>query len=284
VKIPVNGVDVVFCPWKPALGTVFSGEFAFDTETVAIDEKDPWQTPDYVLAAGYDGQRGYFVTREHAGPFLAAHPDQAMIMHHATFDLAVLNKAAPEVAIYDRVNRNKVYDTQILHRLLTLATEGHTAFGKGRATLEHCAERYLGQKLPKDVKDTRGNDVRMSYGQWLHRDPREIEEVYLRYLAMDAISTFNLFNELEQRIRAVLLTSQQVWGYVSPEWLEDQISRWGPLTHHIQLKAAVVLAEITRNGLHLDQASRDERLREVDAVAAECLAELRRHGYITAYN
>ena len=46
--------------------------------------------------------------------------------------------------------------------------KGHTSSGRGQSTLEHCAEAYLGIRLPKDVRDARGDPVRTSYGESGH--------------------------------------------------------------------------------------------------------------------
>ncbi len=265
--------------WTPEEGAVFQSGFAFDIETTCISDDEPWRVPDAVLGAAFDGQTGCFVSWKHFSAFFAAHPDQRVIFHHATFDLAVIHKAAPEVNIYDHVESDNVWDTQLLHRLYSLATVGHTAFGKGQSTLDRCSSVYLGLDLPKDVMDASGNEVRTSYDQWLNRESEDIEPIYLEYLAKDAIVTQWVFTALQQRIQTVLSGNNHVWGFVSRDWLEEQNLRWGPLTHHIQLKAAIVLQDTTRNGLHMDQASRDEHRSKIEQLSREYLTELARHGW-----
>ena len=134
------------------MGAVFS----FDCETTLIDEAHPWITPAYVLGAAFDGSRGVFVTREHLAQFLNTHRQLRIVFHNAAFDLEVLNLAAPEAKVYDAVDQNLIRDTWLPHKLFVLGSEGHTARGKGQATLEHCAEVYLGVQLPKDLKDHQG--------------------------------------------------------------------------------------------------------------------------------
>src|SRR5215470_5146000 len=116
-----------FVPWKPTLGRVFTRAFAFDTETTRIDEERPWLPPAYVLGAGFDGKKGYFVRRDHVAAFLEAHSEPRVVFHNAPFDLAVIHLVAPEVQVYDRVDQHRVWDTQLLHRLLALGTGGHAA-------------------------------------------------------------------------------------------------------------------------------------------------------------
>src|SRR4051812_44416660 len=127
--ITIAGVEAEFRPWTPACGPVFTSRYAFDCETAQIDLERPWLTPPFVLGAAYDGERGYFLTREQAPAFFAAHANVPVIMHPAVFDLAVLDLLAPGLDFYRRVDADQVWDTQILHRLYTLAGEGHTSSG-----------------------------------------------------------------------------------------------------------------------------------------------------------
>ena len=243
MKVQFSSTRAGFRPWRPADGQVLDSMFAFDCETTLIAESQPWLTPAYVLGAAFDGQCGFFVQRQHLIAFFAAHRGIRVVMHHAAFDLAVINLVvAKYLDIYDWVDRNRVYDTQILHRLYMLGTAGHTASFKGQSTLEYCVQEHLDVELPKDTKDSRGKAVRLSYGQWLNQPPEKIDPIYLDYLAKDAMATYLLFVRLRSHLKELLVeNSRDAWGYVSPEWLKGQIRRWGWQTHHIQLRAAIVL-------------------------------------------
>lgn len=259
---------------------MFASAFAFDTETTLIDPERDWLAPAYVLGAAYDGQRGYLIRREHVAEFLRAHADLPLVFHNAVFDLAVLQAVAPGHDLYVKVDRDLVLDTQLLHRLLVLATAGHTSRGKGQSTLETCAELYLGVQLPKSIVDSEGADVRLSYSKWLNRPPESIEAVYLEYLGKDVIATFHVYRELMSRLRNLLSASSHVWGAVSPEWTITQVARWGPQTHHIQLKAAIVLRAIKANGLTLDQERREELQSNLTSALNEYRQALREFGYL----
>ena len=141
MDIPFNDDSYPFAPWRPSLGQVFEKTYALDTETTPIDKEHPWITPAYVLGAVFDGNKGYFLQRKDAGAFLVAHENVCMVCHNAAFDLAVVNLLAPEADVYDLVERNGVWDTQLFHQLYVLGKEGHTARGQGQATLDHCAEQ-----------------------------------------------------------------------------------------------------------------------------------------------
>ncbi len=269
-----------FAPWTPQMGRVFRQTYAFDTETTLIDEARDWDCPAYVLGAAFDGTAGYFVQRTHVGAFLRAHKGVGMVFHNAAFDLAVLNAVAPDAGLYDLVDRNRVWDTLLLHRLYVLGIEGHTAEGRGQATLSHCAATYLGLRLDKEATDPGGRDVRRSWGRWLNEPPGNIDPAYLDYLAQDAAATMALYRDLRSRVRELLGTSGETWGLVSDDWLADQVRRFGPLTHHIQLRASIVLRAIGANGLHLDTARAEHLARQLDRELERLRRLLRKDGYL----
>ncbi|MEO7130060.1 MAG: DNA polymerase [Dermatophilaceae bacterium] len=270
------------CPlhkWTPALGRVFDGLFAYDTETTRIDDDRPYLTPHLVLAAACDGRRGVLVSRAQVPAFFAAHAGQGFVAHNAAFDLKVTQAALGEDPdLYDLVERNRIWDTMILKRLLSLATAGHTA--RGEAGLDDCALAHLGLHLPKGVADAEGRDVRISFGRFLGRPLAEVPEIYLRYAAGDPLATWHLFWELNRQIKDVLRDAPKVWGYVDDEWLKDSVRRFGPLTHHIQLRASIVTDALRTNGIAIDQVRRAEKLKLVEAIRDEASETLRRAGYL----
>lgn len=269
-----------FQAWKPSLGTVIRTEFSFDCETTLISEAHPQLIPAYVLGAAFDGQTGYFVSRDHAAAFWAAHTDVPIVFHSAAFDLSVVNLLSPALDVYAAVDAARVWDTRLMHQLHALATDGHPATRPGESTLEACARTYLGVDLSKDGTDADGRPVRTSYGRWLGRPPSDIPPVYLRYLATDVIATFRVYGELRRRIDALREPARRAWGFVSDDWLAACWGRWGPLAHNIQVKAAVVLAAITRNGLHIDLSRRDDLVAALKVERDACAAGLRDQGVL----
>lgn len=269
-----------FQPWRPEMGRVFSSVFSFDIETTLIDDARHWVPPAYVIGAAFDGTKGYFVTRDHCPAFFEVHRDLQTVFHNANFDLAVVDVLAPELDIYEAVDRNLVWDTLILHRLYRLGTTGDAASGKGQATLEHCAKVYLGTGLPKDVLDQSGDQVRVSYGKWLNKAPSEIDLVYLDYLAKDVVATLSIYQELRHRLSVLLLQSRDVWGYAGEDWIADQLSCFGPQTHHIQLRGSIVLRSITAAGLRLDVEQREDLVATLREQRDALKTQLRGYGYL----
>lgn len=281
MNITLGTTTVPFTFWTPAHGTVFDTIFSLDTETTLIDDNHPWITPAYVLGAACDGTTGYFITREHIAAFLKAHQGLPMSFHNAAFDLEVLQLViGKKLDLYAAVDADLIWDTMRLHQLNCLGSEGHVAYGGGQSTLETCAHRYLGVELPKDPKDSAGDPVRTSYSKWLHQPPETIEEVYLEYLAKDALATILVYDKVQIELQEMLENSGHAFNYQSPEWLQEQVHRWGPQTHHTQLKASIVLRAITANGIHVDRSKVGGLKEALEAERTSLLEALRDHCYI----
>lgn len=279
LEIQLSAYRCPFRVWTPGQGRVFSGLFAYDTETTRIVDDRPDLVPALVLASACDGRQGVFVARRDIRAFFDAHADLGFIGHNLSFDLKVTRRALGDGHdLYGLVDRDRLWDTQVLKRLHSLATAGHTA--RGESALDDCARAHLGLTLPKDVRDDRGDDVRTGFGRFLGRPVAEIPEVYLRYAGGDPLATWHLFWELNRLIQGVLREAPRAWGYVDEAWLKEAVRRHGPLTHHIQLRASILMDALSTNGIAIDATRRDETLGRVLAAKEECRERLRRRGYL----
>jgi DNA polymerase I-like protein with 3'-5' exonuclease and polymerase domains len=270
------------CPyelWTPAAGRVFESRYAYDTETTDIDDDHPSLLPALVVATACDGHRGVFLTRDTVLPFFEAHFGADLICHNAAFDLKVTQPLLGDrLDLYALVEAGKVWDTLILKRLLSLATLGHTARGEG--SLADCARVHLGIELEKHGKDSQGRQVRTSFGLYLGRPFGDLPPEYLRYAAADPLVTWYLFWDLHRRVKDVLRSSRHVYGYVHEDWLKDVSRRFGPLTHHVQLRASIVVDALYANGIGIEQDRREEKARRVQALLKDSKERLRRRGYL----
>jgi DNA polymerase I-like protein with 3'-5' exonuclease and polymerase domains len=248
---------------------VFAGGFALDLETTLIDKDRPASIPTLVLGMAFGGGTGWFIMAEHVLAFLDAHPSNPLVFHNAAFDLGVLQKTYERAGraddVYVRVERGQVADTQILARLISLATEGHTA--RGQSSLDNCSAKYLGIDLPKDLTNDTGDSVRLTFGRYLGRPFEAFPDVYLRYAASDPVATWLLFRRLKEELPRIRGAANQAYGYAGPDWLDKQWQTHGPLTHDIQLRASIVLDQISREGVLIDQARRDEKVRRLQEIA-----------------
>ncbi len=153
-----------FTEWTSDQGRIFEKLFAIDTETTKIDENNSQVVPAMVLASACDGVRGVFIGRDQLPAFFQAHSGSAMICHNAPFDLKVMQLVLGRgLDLYQWVEQGRVWDTQILRRLLSLATEGHTA--RGQSSLARSVRDCLGLELPKDDHDDDGCKVRTGFGR-----------------------------------------------------------------------------------------------------------------------
>jgi hypothetical protein len=268
-----------FRAWTPELGRVFTGLFAYDTETTRIVEGRSDAVPSVVLASACDADSGVFVARADLPAFFHAHRGLGFIGHNLAFDLKVTQAAlGAGHDLYALVEAGRLWDTQVLKRLYSLATAGHTA--RGESGLDDCARDHLGLALPKDLRDADGHDVRTGFGRFLGRPPAEIPEDYLRYAGGDPLATWHLFGELNGLIRGVLRGSSEVWGYVDEAWLEESVRRHGPLTHHVQLRASILMDVLNSNGVAVDTDRRAQKLARVQSLMDEMRERLRRRGYL----
>ncbi len=260
-----------FRRWVPAYGRVITGRFALDTETTLIDDTRPASIPALVLGMAFDGQQGWFVTAEDMPAFLAAHPSNQLIFHNAAFDLAVLqatfDRRGIAADVYARVEAGRVADTQILARLISLATNGHTA--RNQCSLDYCSQKYLGVALPKDLKTPGGECVRLTFGRYHGRPFEALPVEHLTYAAMDPVATLLLFDRLKAEIPTIKANAYQAFGYADESWLARQWSTHGPLTHDIQLKASIVLYQLSRTGVLIDQRRREEKVATLQHVVTE---------------
>ena len=184
----LNSISATF--WQPEVGRVFDGPYSLDTETAPIDKNRPWIVPALVIAGVFDGQTACLLTSETVAEFLRHHADLLVVMHNTPFDLAVLHQAiGKQFDVYDLIDRGLVRDTQILHRLLCLATTG-TADMAG-SSLAACALYYCGLQLDKTSEDDEGDQVRTDFGQYFHC-PESIPETHVQYLVGDITATFLL--------------------------------------------------------------------------------------------
>jgi len=173
-----------FSVWTPDQGRVFEAYYAIDTETTEIGRENPQIVPALVLASACDDTRGVLLSRNNLPAFLRIHHGSPLICHNAAFDLKVMQQVLGEGQdLYKLVENGRVWDTLILRRLLSLATQGHSA--RGDSSLAASVRDILGLELPKESEDEHGKAIRTGFGRYLGRPLSEIPSDSLSYAAWD---------------------------------------------------------------------------------------------------
>ena len=270
LSVTLGTTAVTFAEWLPGHAPLSGTIIAADTETTLIDKANPWMTPTIVLMQAYDGDRGVFIAPGNVPAFMAAHRDSYFAFHNATFDLRVINKTHERLGlpydVYTLVDARQVIDTQILYRLIMLATAGHTAQGKGQSTLAGAVKECLGLVLPKGDVDEYGDETRTSFAKYLRRPISDIPADALQYAAKDVLATHSLLVALMQRLEGLRENASRCFGYVDQTHLDDCGQEYGPLTHDTQLRGAIVCDVMRSNGIHIDIARREEKLRDLHHI------------------
>ena len=266
--------------WKPEDGRVFESDaFALDTETELIDERRPESIPRFVIAGVCDGKSVYLLTGGTLVDFFRLHEDLTIIMHNAAFDLATLSQAVGgEYDVYSLVEMGRVRDTMILHRLYELATSGDS--GMAGSSLADSCRKHLNLTVAKEEKDTTGKTVRTNFGEWIDRQ-EELPKEYIDYLVGDIDATYRLYRRLQTLYRELWcqILRGHPFGFVDEQHLREAWKKYGPLTHDLQLKAAIVLDAVKRNGLHIDMVRLAAFRQELEAGRKDVLKELLAYGY-----
>jgi len=227
--------------WNPK--TVFSSPvLGIDTETVAIESKG--KSPRMVLAVVSDGDTTVILRPEELDGFFCAHSSHTFVAHNAAFDFWVMEEHTPRV--WNLVESNRLHDTMFLDMLIRLAnglgeskvgsSEGHLfPQNLGKLSRDFAKEIQLHFEVDKE------SDYRLRFGElllvsdWSKADPG-----FFAYAAGDALATKRIYDVLYPRAVEI----SKAHG-ISDALLET----YGPLTHHLQVRAAISLLKLTRNGI-----------------------------------
>jgi DNA polymerase I-like protein with 3'-5' exonuclease and polymerase domains len=221
------------------------GYLAFDTETEVVDLKR--QIPRLAMAAASAGEReSCLIHPDDIGKFILAHKAMHFICHHAAFDFWVverhLRQRGEEKALqawWAIANSNRLHDSMLLDMLVRLTRDDSYPVPRDLATI---AKHYADLTISKD------NPYRTRYGEIINKDWDDVEEDFYAYAIKDAIVTKPTY----AAIRKQALTLVDAFGRSQAEILPDARQKFGLLTEAVQVKKAIALTDITRNGIGVD--------------------------------
>ena len=216
--------------WDKATGNI-GAKISFDIETELVDNNNPKHSPKVVLTVAFNGDALYRIAAKDLKDFIEAHRNSKFICHNAAFDILHTGNHIGDLTFkYETVEEERVLDTYILGRLINLAKHGECKPIKGKYSLAGLVKDRLNLELPKEV-EVHGETVRLSYGNFLGKNLDIIPSAYWYYCCWDTLSTFFLWQKLEQEAQD--LTKQNC---ADPKQL---------LSHFIQVKKWFYMLELT---------------------------------------
>jgi hypothetical protein len=153
----------------------------------------------------------------------------------------------------------------LLDMLVRLARDDRYPDPRDLATV---TREYTGLEISKD------DPYRLRYGEMIGKDWDTVEGGFFDYAIKDAIVTRLAYLEIRKQARALV----EAFGRHSTDILPNARQQFGLLTEAVQVKKAIALAQIRRNGMLVDlewarrteSELREELLRETTAAQAIC--------------
>src|SRR5262249_50491799 len=248
------------------------GYLAFDSETEVVDLKR--QLPRIALASASAGDKNScLIHPDDVGRFVLAHKGLHFVCHNAAFDFWVVEdhlrqrgEEQARAAWWDIVTRNCLHDSMLLDMLVRLARDDSYPDMRDLAVV---ARDYAGLEGSKDDPHP------LRYGEILGKDWSEVEKGFFDYALRDAIVTRPTYCAIRKQALALV----EEFGRSSSDILPMARQQFGLLTEAIQVKKAIALAQITRNGVTVDLEGvrrtegelRQELMQAVADTHAECI-------------
>jgi len=214
----------------------WSGEYigsivAVDTETTVTSIET---TPLLVLTAAYGGKDTvYLIPSNLLNYFLIRHKDTHLVFQNAPFDVDVICQfTGKKDSFYPYYESHKLHDIGVLYRLWKLATDGEVP---RKYSLELMARELLALELAKE------DSPRLSYGEFIGREYKDMPHEHLKYAALDVLSTFSIYMRL-----ITFIKSHDIYGT--------------NLSENIQVKGDLALFHIRKNGIGFDLEAREQWL------------------------
>jgi hypothetical protein len=247
------------------------GYLAFDTETEVVDLKR--HIPRLALASASAGEtESCLIHPDDVGRFVLAHKGLHWVCHNAAFDFWVVEnhlrqrgEEEARQAWWGIAEKNRLHDSMLLDMLVRLARDDHYPEMHDLAVV---AREYTGLAI------TKADPYRMRYGEIINKDWDTVEECFFRYAVRDSIVGKPTYLAIRKQALALV----EEFGRYSKDILPDARQRFGLLTEAIQIKKAIALSQITRNGMMVvldwvrktESELRQEMLNATAAAQAIC--------------
>lgn len=245
-SVTINDHPFPYCRrWRGLRLLPVNGYLAFDTETEVVDLKR--QIPRLAIAAASAGElENYLIHPDDLGTFILAHRSLHFICHNSSFDFWVVEnhlrqrgEDSARQAWWAIADQNRLHDSMLLDALVRLATDDSYPSPRDLAVV---AKQYAGLEISKD------DPYRQRYGEIIGADWQWIEDGFFAYAVKDAIVTRLAYLVLRQQGLKLV----EEFGRYNSDIRDDARQKFGLLTEAVQVKKAIALAQITRNGMTVD--------------------------------
>jgi hypothetical protein len=241
---------------------VLAGDgIAFDTETALIEGV---AVPELALASASSGGEHCLIQPDRVGQFILAHRDRRFVFQNVAFDFWVIVKHLEERGETEALrcwwataDEGRMHDAMILDMLLRLAR--HDAYPRPR-DLAVLGQEYAGLEISKE------DPYRLRYGEIVGKDWSAVEPGFFEYAVKDPVVTWHVYESLREKA----IASARGAG-ITPATM----AKYGVLSETIQVKGAIALAQVSRNGMHLDLTRSAAVHRGYRAALAEVVDRMR---------
>jgi DNA polymerase I-like protein with 3'-5' exonuclease and polymerase domains len=210
---------------------------ALDTETDLIQGREIPRLRLVSLAGNRDSL--YLLRPDQLRDFLQQHPDRHYICHHSAFDFSVVQQrlggTPEEETWWDIAGSGRLHDTMLLDQLLRIAQTDEAPVNRNLAEV---AKHYCG--LDVDKSDSHRTRFAELPADWSAADPG-----FFRYAALDALATLHVY-------LAQCRLAQAITAPYQLQVLPGVVEQFGLLTETVQVRAAIALAAVHRNGVQVD--------------------------------
>src|SRR5262245_13538606 len=244
--VTVSGKEYSYLPrWSAQRLLPDDGYLALDTETEVVDLKRC--VPRLALASASAGdEASCLIHPDDVGRFVLAHKSLHFVCHNAAFDFWVVEdhlrqrgEEQARAAWWDIAARNRLHDSMLLDMLVRLARDDSYPDMRDLAVV---ARDYTGLAISKD------DPYRRRYGEIIGQDWGKVEKGFFDYAIRDALVVRPTYRAIRKQALALV----EEFGRSSSDILPMARQQFGLLTEAIQVKKAIALAQITRNGISVD--------------------------------
>jgi hypothetical protein len=262
---------------------------AFDTETELIrpyrqpvgEEKtldlplDPLHIPKPALGMAFDGKSLVLIHPSQFNKFFSVHRASHVVGHNLQFDWWVTFKHTDKVTrefLWALGDKNRLCDTMVLDMLLQLGTGNYRFMASNKEDAKIYPTNLGVLAKEWEIGDVNKSDeYRLRFGELLGLTQEEINkhpeaDNFFSYALKDVIVTYLVYQK--QRQAALAIMKRAGWSPTPKKTYEirpDAVKEFGVLSEYLQVKASIVLAELSRTPIQINQ----QRRRETEKLARE---------------